>query len=242
MHEEEARANLLYHGRHDDQDLSLALHMTKQIELACGKFFAFVSGCDRLEEGANQEVHHDSLWWYFDAWLSPHLYYSEFLPNCTNVEWRRLNGEPLTFDQFRNLIPVIYLKIATEYMRNPSRLDFTREGSGRRGRFRTRVAIQLVGLAFTLTGESWRRWPRLRTYLDTKIAVEGYAGRIPRRVTSLLPPFGTPDDGSDSPNVTADMAPTARETEHGEILTLVCGAFSHWPVRTYDTEFMDRIR
>ncbi|WP_280377981.1 hypothetical protein [Nocardia wallacei] len=240
MHEEESREEVLYRGLHDDQSLKLALHMTKQIELACAKFYAFVSACDRVEKDAKQEVHHDSLWWYFDVWLAPHLQDNEFHPS--RPEWHHLSGEPLTFAQFRNLIPAIYLKIATEYLRDPSRLDFIRTGSWRHGRLRTQVALQLVWLLFTLTGESWRRWPHLRNYLDTKISREGYPGRIPRRVTSLLPPFGTPDDGTPSWGRTTDMAPTAEEIEHGEILTLICGAFSHWPVRTYDTPYMDLIR
>lgn len=240
MHEEESREEVLYGGRYDDQDVNLALHMAKQIELACAKFFAFVSSCDRIDDDFEQQVHHDSLWWYFDVWFTPHLAY-EFPPNATKVEWRHLNGEALTYDQFRNLIPAIYLKIATEYLRDPSRLDFIREGSWWHGRLRTRVAIQLVRLLFTLTGESWRRWPRLRAYLDTKIAFDEYPGRIPRRVTSLLPSFGTPDDGSPSWNSIADKAPSAQEIEHGEILTLICGAFSHWPIRNYDSVYNDLI-
>ncbi|MEV0707386.1 hypothetical protein [Nocardia aurea] len=235
---EESREEQLYRSRHDDQNLEVALHMARQIEEAYTEFSAFVSSCDRVDERYEQQVHHDSLWWYFDVWLS-HLYNSDFRSGSSR--WRHFNGKTLTFDQFRNLIPALYLKIGTEYLRDPSRLDFVRRGSWRHGRLRTRLAIQLIWLLFTLVKEPWGSWPQIHAYLHTKIAVEGYPGRIPRRVTSLLPQFATPDDGIYAQREVNDAAPTTQEITRGEVLALICGALSHWPVRTYDSAMDDLI-
>lgn len=122
----------------DNRDEHAGSSLVERIQKARTDFFVFVTTCDSDGKHGN-DVHHESLWWFFDAWLSKQ--YAELEtrfyldPATTDTHWR----------QFLAIVPSIYLAIISRYLHDPSLIDYVEHDpdNGKNRRIERRVSSVL---------------------------------------------------------------------------------------------------